>query len=76
MCNETPGATAWERVVELGNRLRRRLGWIWRVYLRSLCCKAMAVLCAGLSVVILWSEVCACVVYKVVGVTCVLEDIS
>lgn len=57
LCDETPGATTWERIEELAKRLRTRLGWIWRAYLRSLCCKAGAMLCALLSGLVLWSEV-------------------
>lgn len=38
-------------------RVKTRASWIWRAYLRSISCRALAVVCALLSGLILWSEV-------------------
>lgn len=53
----TPGENAGQYGRSVAKRAGKRAGWIWRAYLRAPCCKALAFVCAGLSGVILWSEV-------------------
>lgn len=55
----TPGENAGQYCRTVVKRAGTRAGWVWRAYLRSPCCKALAFVCAGLSGVILWSEVCS-----------------
>ncbi|CAN0298049.1 unnamed protein product [Pylaiella littoralis] len=59
VCETTPGETASQYLRAVLARAGTRAGWVWRAYLRSQCCRASAVVCAGLSGVILWSEVMA-----------------
>lgn len=53
----TPGESAGQYCRSVATRAGNRAGWVWRAYLRAPCCKALALLFAGLSGVILWSEV-------------------
>ena len=53
----TPGENAGQYCRSVMRRAGKRAGWVWRAYLRAPCCKALGVVCAGLSGVILWSEV-------------------
>lgn len=53
----TPGENAGKYCRSVMRRAGKRAGWVWRAYLRAPCCKALGVVCAGLSGVILWSEV-------------------
>ena len=57
VCESTPGENAcqfsWTMVKRIGNRA----GWVWRAYLRSPFCRALALVCAVLSGLIIWSEV-------------------
>eukprot|EP00904_Undaria_pinnatifida_P008533 jgi/Undpi1/480/HiC_scaffold_10.g03946.m1 len=59
VCESTPGQScvwfSWLVVTRIGNRA----GWVWRAYLRSPFCRALAFVCAGLSGLIIWSEVVA-----------------
>ncbi|CAM9512871.1 unnamed protein product [Ectocarpus sp. 12 AP-2014] len=59
VCETTPGETVCHYLRTVLRRTGNRAGWVWRAYLRALVCKALALLCAGLSGVILWSEVMA-----------------
>ena len=53
----TPGKTRGQYWGTVFKRIRNRSWWIWRAYVRWLCCRTLAVLCAVLSAMILWSEV-------------------
>ncbi|CAN0068755.1 unnamed protein product [Ascophyllum nodosum] len=55
----TPGKTRGQYWGTVFKRIRNRSWWIWRAYVRWLCCRTLAVLCAVLSAMILWSEVVA-----------------
>eukprot|EP00752_Nemacystus_decipiens_P001283 g1277.t1 len=55
----TPGENFGQYCRSVLKRSGKRAGWVWRAYLRAPCCKALAFVCAGLSGVILWSEVVA-----------------
>ncbi|CAM9732413.1 unnamed protein product, partial [Hapterophycus canaliculatus] len=59
VCETTPGESIGQYCRQILRRTSTRLGWVWRAYLRAPCCRGLAFLCAGLSGVILWSEVVA-----------------
>lgn len=57
VCATNPGEGMARSCSTRLKRIGTRAGWVWRAYLRSLSCKALALICAVLSGVILWSEV-------------------
>lgn len=57
VCPDAAGLGIITRLRVCLHRTGLRLSWIWRIYLRSPCCKAMALICAVMSASILWSEV-------------------
>ncbi|CAM9213039.1 unnamed protein product [Laminaria digitata] len=59
VCESTPGQSAFHFSWAMVKRVGNRAGWVWRAYLRSPFCRALALVCAALSGLIVWSEVMA-----------------